>query len=142
ANSDDPIEVYEDGKMSRDFVVVSDVVEAVRRVTGNQAAFGQVLNVGTGQGVTLHEIAVEMFRALSKEPRIKVSGRYRSGDIRHAIASVSKLQERLGFVPHTPFSDGLRSFVEWAREHQTETADDLSAENQLAARQLLRQAVV
>ena len=141
ANADKTIEVYEDGKMSRDFVFVDDVVEALRRVTNNAAAFGQVLNVGTGSGITLFEIAAEMFRALSKEPQIKISGRYRSGDIRHAVASVARLEQQMGFVPRTSFADGLQSFVGWALEHQSEGADDTAAE-ELASRRLLRQAVL
>jgi dTDP-L-rhamnose 4-epimerase len=136
------IDVYEDGKMLRDMVFIDDLVGALRRVTHNEAAFGQVLNVGTGQGVTLLEMAIEMFRVLSQEPRIRVSGRYRSGDIRHAVASVAKLEQQLGFVPRTSFADGLQSFVAWALEHRSQSADDVTAEEQLASRRLLRQAAL
>jgi dTDP-L-rhamnose 4-epimerase len=141
ANADRTIEVYEDGKMSRDFVFVGDVVEALRRATNNEAAFGQLLNVGSGEALTLFDIASEMFRVLAKEPLVKISGRYRSGDIRHAVASVARLEEQLGFVPRTTFSEGLHQFVEWALAHQSESADDLAAE-ELASRRLLRQAVL
>jgi len=141
ANAERTIEVYEDGKMSRDFVFVGDVVEALRRATNNEAAFGQLLNVGSGEALTLFDIATEMFRVLSKEPQIKISGRYRSGDIRHAVASVSRLEQQLGFVPRTTFAEGLHQFVDWALAHQSESADDLAAE-ELASRRLLRQAVL
>ena len=141
ANANETIEVYEDGKMSRDFVFVGDVVEALRRTTDNETVFGQVMNVGSGEALTLFEIASEMFQALGKEPQIKVSGRYRSGDIRHAVASIAKLEQQLGFVPRTSFPEGLQRFVEWAQENQADTADDLAAE-ELASRRLLRQAVV
>jgi dTDP-L-rhamnose 4-epimerase len=141
ANAGETIEVYEDGKMSRDFVFVGDVVEALRRATNNEAAFGQVMNVGSGEALTLLEIASQMFCTLGKEPQLKVSGRYRSGDIRHAVASGAKLEQQLGFVPRTSFADGLRGFVEWAQEHQADTADDLAAE-ELASRRLLRQAAL
>jgi dTDP-L-rhamnose 4-epimerase len=141
ANADETIEVYEDGQMSRDFVFVGDVVEALHLATNNEAAFGQIINVGSGEALTLLEIANEVFRALGKEPQIKVSGRYRSGDIRHAVASVAKLEERLGFAPRTSFTDGLQSFVEWAKGNHADTADDLAAE-ELASRHLLRQAVL
>ena len=141
ASAGETIEVYEDGKMSRDFVFVGDVVEALRRATHSEAALGQVMNVGSGEALTLLEIASEMFRALAKDPQIKVSGRYRSGDIRHAAASVSRLEQQLGFVPPTSFAEGLQSFVAWAQEHESDTADDLAAE-ELASRHLLRQAVL
>jgi dTDP-L-rhamnose 4-epimerase len=141
ASADETIEVYEDGQMSRDFVFVGDVVEALHLATNNEAAFGQIMNVGSGEALTLFEVASQMFRALGKEPQIKVSGRYRSGDIRHAVAAISRLEQQLGFVPRTSFADGLQSFVDWARENQVDTADDLAAQ-ELASRHLLRQAAL
>jgi dTDP-L-rhamnose 4-epimerase len=141
ASRGEAVEVYEDGAMSRDFVFVSDVVEALQLVMGNDRAFGQVLNVGTGQAITLLEVASEMFRAVSKTPNIQVSGRYRLGDIRHAVASVRRLEETLGFAPRTTFVEGLQQFVEWATANYADAADDV-AEDQLAARALLRKARV
>ena len=141
ATRGETVEVYEDGAMSRDFVFVSDVVEALQLAMGNDRAFGQVLNVGTGEGVTLLQVASEMFRAVSKTPSIQVSGRYRLGDVRHAVASVAQLEETLGFAPRTTFVEGLQQFVEWAQANHSDAADDV-AENQLAARALLRKARV
>jgi len=138
AISGQTIEVYEDGQMLRDFVFISDVVEALRLATCNQCAWGRILNVGTGYGISLFDVGAEMFRVLSRDQSIRVSGRYRSGDVRHAVASVSRLEEVLGFVPRTTFAEGLRSFVDWARVNQADAADDL-AEEQLTARDLLRQ---
>lgn len=130
-------EIYEDGQMLRDFVFVDDVVEALRLVTGNERSFGQTLNVGTGEAVTLQEVAEEIFRALGLEPESVVSGRYRVGDIRHAFADVSRLEAVLGFRPRVSFAEGLRAYVNWALENQTEAADS-AADEQLAKHNLLR----
>ncbi len=130
-------EVYEDGKMLRDFVFVDDVVEALRLATGNERAFDQTLNVGTGEALTLLEIADEMFSALGLEPKNTISARYRLGDVRHAVASASRLESALNFRPRVPFSEGLRAYVNWALENQTGAADSM-ADEQLASRNLLR----
>ena len=132
------VEVYEDGRMLRDFVFIADVAEALRLATARERAFNQVMNVGTGRAVTLLEVAGEMHRALAQEPRVRVSGRYRLGDIRHAVATTSRLEEALGFRPRTTFAEGLRLFVAWALANETAAPDDL-VEEQLAARSLLRQ---
>jgi dTDP-L-rhamnose 4-epimerase len=132
-----PAEIYEDGKMLRDFVFVDDVVEALRLSTGARAAYGQTLNVGTGEAVTLQAVAEEMFRALKLEPKTIVSARYRLGDVRHAYADVSRLESSLGFRPRVTFSEGLRAYVNWALENQMEAADS-AADEQLAKHNLLR----
>ena len=133
-----PLEVYEDGEMLRDFVFVDDVVEALRLCTGNERAYGEVMNVGFGEAVTLLEVAKELFRALNLESQIGISGRYRLGDIRHAVADTSHLQAATGFRPQVSFADGLRKYLAWAKENQVDAGDAL-AEEQLAARALLRQ---
>jgi dTDP-L-rhamnose 4-epimerase len=133
-----PVELYEDGRMLRDFVFVDDVVEVFRAATGGEGALGRTWNVGTGEAVTLEEMARALGRALDDEPELEVSGRYRLGDVRHAVADVSRLAEECGAVPSTPLEKGLRAFVEWALGNEEDALDDL-AEDQLRSRHLLRQ---
>ena len=125
--------------MRRDFVFVADVVEALRRAGGNAAVFGQTLNVGTGRGVSLLEVARAMAAALQIQPSIVISGRYRVGDVRHAIADTRALGSSLGYQPQTSFEEGLRSFVAWAQLNQS-TASDEGAERELTDRNLLGRA--
>jgi dTDP-L-rhamnose 4-epimerase len=135
-----PAEIYEDGQMLRDFVFVDDVVEALRLATGNEKVFGQTLNVGNGDAVTLETVATEVFNALELEPWRVFSGRYRLGDVRHAFAAADRLAATLGFRPRTTFAAGLRAYVNWALTNQTEAgAADATADEQLAAHNLLRQ---
>ncbi|MGI9119726.1 MAG: NAD-dependent epimerase/dehydratase family protein [Acidimicrobiales bacterium] len=133
-----PVELYEDGQMVRDFVFVSDVAEIFRNCTGNENAFGRTWNVGTGTPVTLHQLAQELGAAIGTEPRVEVSGRFRLGDVRHAVADVARLRQGLGEVPGTSLRQGLKEFVTWALENPDSAPDDL-AEQQLASRNLLRQ---
>jgi dTDP-L-rhamnose 4-epimerase len=132
-----PVEVYEDGLMLRDFVFVDDVVEVLSRCTGNPVTFGRTWNVATGRPISLLEIAESVFEAMNVEPNLWVSGRYRVGDIRHAVAEVSRLEAELGCRPATPFTEGLRRFVAWAAATGAD-APDRRAEEQLCARRLLR----
>lgn len=124
--------------MLRDFVYVDDVAEAFRRCTGNEAAFGRTWNVGTGTPVTLVEVADGLAAAMSTKSRREVSGRYRIGDVRHAVADVRRLRDELGFVPATTVRQGLEAFVAWAKQNPETAPDDL-ADEQLATRNLLRQ---
>lgn len=133
-----PVEVYEDGLMLRDFVFVEDIAEALLLCTGNEKTFGSALNVGSGEAVTLLQMAAEVSRALDRELVINVSGRYRLGDIRHAVADVTRLKKTLGFCARTTFAEGLREYVKWALEQEA-GASDAAAENQLAMHNLLRQ---
>jgi dTDP-L-rhamnose 4-epimerase len=133
-----PIELYEDGRMLRDFVFVEDVATVLQLCTGNEQTFGQTLNVGTGEPVTLMQAADELCFALSLEPRVHISGRYRWGDVRHAVADTSHMEATLGFRPCTRFTEGVRQYAKWAIANQAWAADAV-AEDQLAVRNLLRQ---
>ena len=135
------IDLYEDGKMLRDFVYVEDVVDAILRVVGNEKTYGFSINVGTGLPVTLEEAGLEMFRQLGAEPKINRSSKFRSGDIHHAVADTGLTKELLGFVPSTTFGDGLQRFVAWANDREPiDRTIDSNAEDQLRRHNLLGQA--
>ena len=133
-------EVYEDGQMLRDFVFVRDAVDVLESCAGNDRAFGQTLNVGTGRAVTVLGAAKDVFEALSIEPRISITGYYRLGDIRHSLADTIKLESVLGFRPQTPFKDGLQEYVEWALGNVSD-ADDVLEEHHLAGQCLAKPGV-
>lgn len=136
--ADRPVELYEDGRMLRDFVFLDDVVEVFRLTTRAAGAVARTWNVGTGTAVTLEELARTLGRVMGKDPPLEVSGRYRLGDVRHAVADVSRLARECGVVPATPLETGVRAFVEWALANEEDAPDDL-AEKQLRSWNLLRQ---
>lgn len=134
------IDIYEDGQMRRDFVFVGDVVEALNLVAGNDSAFNQTINVGTGEVVTLQAAGEAVFEVLGREPEMSFSGKYRLGDIHHAVADTRLINEKLGFVPQTSFADGLARYLAWASQNDLDFANiDAAAERQLADKNLLRQ---
>lgn len=139
--SGNAIDIYEDGQMRRDFVFVGDVVEALNLVAGNNAAYDETINVGTGEVVTLQAAGEAVFAVLNREPKSVFSGKYRLGDIHHAVADKSAIKAKLGYAPTTSFSSGLTEYVEWALENDADFLNiDAAAEQQLAAKNLLRQA--
>jgi dTDP-L-rhamnose 4-epimerase len=106
-----PAEVYEDGMESRDFVHVSDVVQAGLKAMDTDQADGQVLNVGTGRAMPMLQVA----RAVAAElggPAPVVSAKYRVGDVRHCFADISRSRIALGYEPRVPFREGLRELLE------------------------------
>ncbi len=125
-----PINIFEDGKESRDFVFISDVIRATALGIEKEEANGQVFNVGTGIPTTVLEVAEGLISLYGKQVPVSVSGNYRLGDIRHNYADLSKIENLLGFRPAVSFSDGLRQFTGWvkAQEVQASRYDESIAE--------------
>jgi len=129
--------VYEDGLQSRDFVHVSDIVQANILAFEKEEADNQVFNVGTGRKLTIMDVGNILSKKLDPEQKPVVLNQFRAGDIRHCYADVSKIHLNLGYSPKVKFEDGMIELVEWVRQQQ---ADDLGekARNQLLDRKLVR----
>jgi dTDP-L-rhamnose 4-epimerase len=106
--------IHEDGLQRRDFVQVGDVVQACRLAMEVPGAAGRVLNVGSGQSLTIREVAERMGRVLGME-RLEpmVTGTYRMGDIRHCFADITEARQVLGYEPRMGFDAGLAELAEW-----------------------------
>ena len=122
ARMNEPIFIFEDGKESRDFVFVDDVVEATLRSIQAPAQKPTALNVGSGVATSVATVVEQIVSFFSSQSRIEVTGAFREGDIRHNCASIEKLSSALGFVPATPFAYGLNMFLGWASGEKLETA--------------------
>ncbi|OGR69942.1 MAG: epimerase [Elusimicrobia bacterium GWD2_63_28] len=107
------INIFEDGKESRDFVYIDDVVAAT--VLGIKSNFKDIrtYNVGSGVAIDVLRVAKSLCRLYRKEVPITVSGNFRIGDIRHNTADLLKIRNELGFYPKYDFMKGLRKFVAW-----------------------------
>jgi dTDP-L-rhamnose 4-epimerase len=122
ARQGEPINVFEDGEESRDFVYVEDAIEATWRCIEPAAAGVDIFNVGSGQRVTVRTAAQEILQYFRSTGALNVSGAFRAGDIRHNLADLSRIRRQLGFEPRWKFSDGIREFLQWA-ESQAVTAN-------------------
>lgn len=115
-----PIEIYEDGLESRDFVYVDDVVEATVRSLNFSGKFVGALNVGSGVATDVLTVAQEIKSYFNSESTVNVTGAFRMGDIRHNVADLRRLEQVLGFVPATSFKQGLTRFLDWAAGQEFE----------------------
>ncbi len=110
-----PINVFEDGKETRDFVYVDDVVAATSMGIDHPAAGNQVFNIGTGVPVSVLEVAQTLSRLLGADVPIDVTGNFRLGDIRHNFADTSKIKRLLDFMPAYDFERGIAELAAWAK---------------------------
>jgi dTDP-L-rhamnose 4-epimerase len=116
-NGNPPL-VNEDGHQRRDFVSVGDVARACRLALETDAAAGRAVNVGSGRGVSVLEIASVLAEALGSEIEPEVTGSARAGDIRHCFADVSLAKELLGFEAEVPLEEGIGGLVEWLADQE------------------------
>lgn len=116
-NGEPPL-IYEDGEQRRDFVSVHDIVQALLLAAERPEAVGQALNVGSGQPVTVREVAGTLARVLGTEIEPRVTGRYRVGDIRNCFADIGRAREVLGYEPRVSFEEGMQELVAWLQEQE------------------------
>jgi dTDP-L-rhamnose 4-epimerase len=108
-----PVNIFEDGKESRDFVYIDDVVKATMLGIEKPEADFQAFNVGTGRATSVLEVATALMNNYDIPVALEVSGQYRKGDIRHNYADIRLITDVLGFEPTVSFSQGIRQFCEW-----------------------------
>lgn len=114
------INIFEDGKETRDFVFISDVVDATVLGIEKETANNQVFNVGTGVATDVITVATELSKNYGIQVPITISGNYRLGDIRHNYADISKAKQLLGFEPKVSFQEGLKQFTDWVNTQEVE----------------------
>lgn len=107
------INVFEDGKETRDFVYIDDVVEATILGIENEKANGLAFNVGTGENIDVITVAKTLMKNYGVDVPLRVSGNYRLGDIRHNYADITLAKNLLGYKPKWSFEDGIAEFCRW-----------------------------
>jgi dTDP-L-rhamnose 4-epimerase len=130
-NGNHPL-VFEDGKQMRDFVSVHDVVQANLLAMQRSEADGCALNIGSGEAISIREVALALSSALETYIPAELTGKYRAGDIRHCFADISAARRLLGYQPKIRFADGVKELVGWLRSQQpmdraAEAAAELSS---------------
>ena len=82
------------------------------------------LNIGSGQPISIREIAAELAQTLGLSMPFQVTGKYRAGDIRHCFADISTASRTLGYKPKVRFADGLKELVQWLGTQEAEDRVD------------------
>jgi dTDP-L-rhamnose 4-epimerase len=120
--------VFEDGNQTRDFVHVSDIAAGVAASLEPDAAVDRALNLGTGEAVSVLDVAHALARGLGVDVEPEIRGEYRAGDIRHCFSDISLARAELGYAPRVTFEDGTRELVGWLAEQEAEDrVDDATA---------------
>lgn len=109
-----PLNIFEDGKESRDFVYIDDVVEVTTRALNYRDHFVGSLNVGLGEAVSVLSLADKIKSFYNSDSEIKITGEYRKGDIRHNRADVDRLLNVLKIKPKISVQEGVECFLSWA----------------------------
>jgi dTDP-L-rhamnose 4-epimerase len=130
--------IYEDGQQLRDFVHVSDVVQACCLAMNSTAADYQVLNVGTGQPISVLQVGELLAQELGWRGGFRILGKFRAGDIRHCFADTTRIRELLGYQSRYRFQDGVRELVSWVALQQGLRVDSAEADRQLTVYGLVR----
>jgi dTDP-L-rhamnose 4-epimerase len=110
-----PINIFEDGEESRDFVYIDDVVDATILGIENENADYQVFNVGSGEKTSVNKVANSLKELYSSKSLLSITGNFRLGDIRHNYADISKIKKILNFSPQYTFEKGIELFANWVK---------------------------
>jgi dTDP-L-rhamnose 4-epimerase len=110
---DKTVNIFEDGNESRDFINVLDVASCFINSLENSTSNGEVINLGSGVGTSVIEIAEFLKKIYHSNSEIRVTGDFRIGDIAHNIADITKAKNILGFEQTVTLQDGLTDFCKW-----------------------------
>jgi dTDP-L-rhamnose 4-epimerase len=119
-----PPVLYEDGEQTRDFSFVADIARANLLAAETDALDGLAVNVGSGKGVTVREIAQRVCDALGVKVAAEVNGEFRPGEMRHLISGTAKIRAA-GYAPQVDLEEGLRRYLDWIRS-QSDVRDYFS----------------
>ena len=114
--------IFGDGKQSRDFTYVDNVVEAnllACKAEGREVA-GKVFNVATGRRTDLNQTCEILKKLIGYSGEVKY-GPERAGDVKHSLADISRAQQHLGYQPRGNFEEGLIRTIEWYRHPELES---------------------
>jgi dTDP-L-rhamnose 4-epimerase len=106
------LEVYEDGRIVRDFVFIDDVVEALFAAIEQPAVGPRCLDIGSGVPTTIHDLARQI-AALCDAPEPVVVGKFRDGDVRAAQCDIEASAQELGWRSRWSLEDGLGALLAW-----------------------------
>jgi dTDP-L-rhamnose 4-epimerase len=108
------LEVYEDGRIVRDFVFIDDVVDALFAAVRQPAAGYRCLDIGSGIATTIHDLA-RTVATICAAPEPIVVGKFRDGDVRAASCDIEPAKDNLDWSPKWTLENGLPALLEWIR---------------------------
>jgi dTDP-L-rhamnose 4-epimerase len=133
-----PINIFEDGLESRDFVYIDDVVQSIIKSIELEKCFAGPLNVGSGVATNVLSVTQILQKEIGRSCDVEVSGQFRIGDIRHNYADIDRARSTINYQPNIAFEDGIKHFVKWAVAQEITSDSYESSLTELRKRKLLR----
>lgn len=112
----EPPIIFGDGKQTRDFINIKDVVEANMLALAKEKTDGDVFNISTGETTTLNKLALTIQKIMEKTEIEPVHIEPRSGDIRHSCGDITEASKKLGYKPKVQLEKGLSELIRWYSE--------------------------
>ena len=113
----EPIKIFGDGNQTRDFIYIDDVVDAWVMALDNKETYGKILNLGSGQELSINEISKKVINAFGINNKIQILYKpSRPGEQRYVYSDNSKINKVLSWVPKVKFNEGLIKTIEWAKQ--------------------------
>ena len=113
--NNEEIVIYGDGEQTRDFVYVKDTADAAVKTYNNNSSRGKVLNIASGQEITMNTIVKSIATLMDYKKDILYRAA-RPGDVMRHLADISLARELVGYEPKTKFEDGIKETVEWYKK--------------------------
>lgn len=110
-----PPVVFEDGRQTRDFVSVHDIVRACTLAIETPGADYQAVNLGTGKPTSVLDVANVLISLYRSKVRPAVENKFRAGDVRHCVADITLARRLLGYEPKVAFESGMKELVSWGQ---------------------------
>ena len=112
--NDLPPVLYEDGEQTRDFSFVEDIARANLLAAETDALDGLPVNIGSGRGVPIREVAEQISEALDIHIAPEVNAEFRPGEMRH-LTSGTERARAAGYAPQVDLADGIGRYLDWIR---------------------------
>jgi dTDP-L-rhamnose 4-epimerase len=121
--------LYEDGEQTRDFSFVGDIARANLLAAETDKLDGEAINVGSGEGTPIREVAQILSRLLKIDIEPETRGEFRPGEMRHLTSDTTKIRAA-GYKPQVALEDGIRQYIDWIRS-QSDIRDYFSEAEQI-----------
>jgi dTDP-L-rhamnose 4-epimerase len=112
------LNIYEDGDIVRDFIHVDDVVRATLAIAASETDPG-VINIGSGTPTSILDVVATFERAFARPVPYRISGDFRFGDIRHALANTGRMRALVPALRLRPFDQGIAELTQWVAAETT-----------------------
>ncbi|WGI17677.1 GDP-mannose 4,6-dehydratase [Methanonatronarchaeum sp. AMET-Sl] len=112
-----PPQIYGDGQQTRDFTYIDDVVKANLKLLDNKKGYGEPINIGSNQNITIEQLAQKIIDITGYQGKPKYTNK-KKGDARHTYADITKAKQKINYQPTTTLQQGLKKYKKWLKNNK------------------------